>query len=169
VVSKFSGIDGKLIPSAWDNRHLLSTTIGRKFRKGWEIGVKYRLAGGVPYTPFDMEASRKNYVSQGQGILDYSKINTERLKAFQQFDFRIDKKINFKRTSLDLYLDMTNALLLKNQRLPSYVFERLDDNSGFKTTDGQALLNDGSNGIPLLKRGDEEASFIPSLGFIFEF
>ncbi|MEY4902424.1 MAG: hypothetical protein RLZZ292_239 [Bacteroidota bacterium] len=169
VVSKFSGKDGKLIPSAWDNRHLLSTTIGRKFGKGWEIGVKYRLAGGVPYTPFDLEASRKNYVSQGQGVLDYNKINTERLKSFQQMDFRIDKKINFKRTALDLYFDLSNALFIKNQRLPSYVFERLDDNSGFKTTDGNALRYDGSNGIPSIRLGDEQASFVPSLGFIFEF
>ena len=168
VISKFSGADGKLIPSAWDNRHLVLATLGKKFNKGWEMGLKYRYAGGTPYTPFDLVASRLNYVTTGQGVLDYTKINTERLKAFQQFDFRMDKKLNFKRASLDIYLDVTNALLLQNQTLPSYVFERNADNTGFLTTDGLNLRNDGSNGVPRVD-ADAGTFVVPSLGFIFEF
>jgi hypothetical protein len=168
VVSKFSGADGKLINSAWDNRHLLSATLGRKFNNGWEMGMKYRYAGGTPYTPFDTVASRLNYGSRGEGVLDYTKINTVRLKAFNQFDFRIDKKINFKRATLDLYLDVTNALVLKNQQLPQYVFERNADNTGFLTTDSQPLRPDGSNAVPVVL--SEPGTFVvPSLGFIFEF
>ncbi len=168
AVSKFSGKDGILIPSAWDNRYLLSTTVGRKFRKGWEMGLKYRIAGGVPYTPFDLTASRLNYAAFGEGVLDYTKINTERLKPFQQFDFRMDKKINFKRTTLDIYFDVTNALLTKNQNLPTYIFERDEKTFGFKTTDGKALAPDGSNGIPKVIT-DADLFVLPSLGFIFEF
>jgi hypothetical protein len=168
AVSKFSGKDGKLIPSAWDNRYLLSTTIGRKFKRGWEMGLKYRIAGGVPYTPFDLTASRLNYAAFGEGVLDYTKINTERLKPFQQFDFRMDKKINFKRTTLDIYFDVTNALLTKNQNLPTYIFERDEKTFGFKTTDGKALAPDGSNGIPKVVT-DADLFVLPSLGFIFEF
>jgi TonB dependent receptor/CarboxypepD_reg-like domain/TonB-dependent Receptor Plug Domain len=168
AVSKFSGKDGKLIASAWDNRYLLSTTIGRKFRKGWEMGLKYRIAGGVPYTPFDLKTSQLNYATFGEGVLDYTKINTQRLKPFSQFDFRMDKKINFKRTTLDLYFDVTNALLTKNQNLPTYIFERDEKTFGIKTTDGKALLPDGSNGIPKVVE-DKSLFVLPSLGFIFEF
>ncbi len=170
-VSKFSGTDGKLVSSAWDNRYLLSTTIGRKFRKGWEMGLKYRLAGGVPYTPFDLVASRLNYGTTSQGTLDYSKINTLRLKPFSQFDFRIDKKINYKRTTLDVYFDVTNALLTKNQNLPTYNFDRTLDKDfkfDFKTTDGQSLKPDGSNAVPIVE-SEKTLFVIPTLGFIFEF
>ncbi len=168
VVSSFSGLDGVLIPSSWDNRHLLSATLGKKFKKGWEMGLKYRYAGGTPFTPFDLEASRLNYAITGEGVLDYSRINEERLKPFQQFDFRIDKKFDFRRTTLDIYLDVTNALLLKNYVLPQYVFERNADNTGFLTTDGLPLQPDGSNGVPQIL--DEPGLFVlPSLGFVFEF
>lgn len=168
VVSKFSGKDNKLIASAWDNRHLLSATLGRKFKKGWEIGMKYRFAGGTPYTPFDLQASQLNYGTFGTGVLDYTKINTKRLKPFQQFDFRVDKKMNFKKTTLDIYLDVTNALLFKKYDLPNYVFERTTDNTAFATTDGQALQQDGSNAVPKILN-EPQLTVIPSLGFIIEF
>jgi hypothetical protein len=168
VVSKFSGTDGKLIPSAWDNRLLFSTTIGRKFKGGWEMGLKYRFAGGTPYTPFDLEASRKQYALTGRGILDKNRINTQRLGNFNQFDFRLDKKWNFKRTTFDIFLDVTNALVLKNPSLPEYVFERSADGKGFKTSDGKALLLDGSNAFPKIL--DEPSTFVnPSIGILFEF
>jgi hypothetical protein len=168
AVSKFSGADGKLIPSAWDNRYLISTTIGRKFKRGWEMGLKYRIAGGTPYTPFDIAASQRNFATFGEGILDYTRINTERLLPFQQFDFRIDKKAYFKRTTLDIYFDVTNALLTRNQNLPEFVLERDEKTFEFKTTDGKPLASDGSNGVP--KVISEKSLFvIPTIGFIFEF
>jgi hypothetical protein len=108
------------------------------------------------------------YVQTGQGVLDFSRLNTERLKPFQQFDFRIDKKWNLKNSTFDLYFDVSNALLARNQQYPNYLFERLPDNSGFKTTDGQALKADGSNGIPIVEIQDDPV-VIPSLGFMFEF
>lgn len=167
VISKFSGKDGKLVASAWDNRHLLSTQLGRKFKRGWEMGLKYRITGGVPYTPYDLVVSQRVYPQTGQGVLDYSRLNSARLRPFQQFDFRIDKKWNLKKSTFDLYFDVSNALLARNQQYPSYVFERLDDKT-FKTTDGKALKADGSNGIPVVEIQDDPV-VIPSLGFMFEF
>ena len=90
--SKFSNRDGQLIASAWDNRHLLSLLTGYKFRRNWEMGLKYRLQGGVPYTPLDLEASRLNYATIGTGVLDNSRLNTLRLGNFSQLDLRLDKK-----------------------------------------------------------------------------
>jgi hypothetical protein len=67
-----------------------------------------------------------------------------------------------------LYFDVTNALLTKNQNLPTYIFERDEKTFGIKTTDGKALLPDGSNGIPKVVE-DKSLFVLPSLGFIFEF
>ncbi len=166
--SRFAGVDGKLVASSWDNRHLLALTLGKKFRKNYELGVKWRFQGGSPYTPFDETASRQNYLNIGEGTLDYTRLNSQRLPNFSQLDIRIDKKWNFKKTTFDLYVDVTNLLARANPSLPSYTFKRKDDNSDFATTDGQPIRLDGSNAIPYLLP-PSAASVIPTIGFIFEF
>jgi hypothetical protein len=88
--------------------------------------------------------------------------------AFNQLDFRVDKIINFKKTTLDIYLDIQNVLGFKSQGNPDYTFKRTADNSGFLTTDGNAIMQDGSNAVPLILE-NKDVSIIPTLGLIFEF
>ncbi|MFN8319828.1 MAG: TonB-dependent receptor [Saprospiraceae bacterium] len=168
VRSKFSGVNGLSIPSAWDNRHLVSLILGKKLGRGWELGLKYRYAGGAPYTPFDATLSQQNYLTLGTGILDYNQLNTLRLKGFSQFDLRLDKKWNYQKWTLDLFLDVQNLLVTQNPAYPQYTFQRLADNSGFATTDGQPLQENGSNAIPLILVNDD-AIATPSIGLIVEF
>jgi hypothetical protein len=166
--SEFTGADGQYRPSAWDTRHLVSTQLGYKFKRGWEIGGKFLYQGGAPYTPFDLAASQRNYALIGTGVLDNTRLNSERLRAFNRFDLRIDKKWNAKRFSVDAFIDIQNLFLTKNPAFPQYTFERTDDNSGFRTTDNNALLADGSNAIPLILR-NEDATVTPALGLVVEF
>jgi len=166
--SKFSNQNGQLIASAWDNRHLLSLLAGYKFRGNWELGVKHRWQGGVPYTPLDLDASRLNYASIGTGILDNNRLNTLRLGNFSQMDLRVDKKWNFKRVSLDVFVDIQNILNSINPAPPNYTFQRTPDGSAFVTTDGKALMSDGSNAIPILLE-NTEGSLLPSVGIVVEF
>jgi len=166
--SKFSGLDGKYVSSTWDTRNLLSFIVGKKFKKGWELGAKYRLSGGEPYSPYDMVESQKMYTITGQGVDDYSKLNTERLPTFHQLDMRIDKKFNYRRTTLNVYLDFQNVLMSKSVSKDYYSFQRNADNTDFETTDGKPLKSDGSNAIPVLIK-NEDTNFIPSLGIIFQF
>ena len=166
--SQFSGANTKYVASAWDNRHLISAIAGYKFKKGWEVGLKHRLAGGSPYTPFELNRSQQNYLLTGSGTLDYSLLNTIRLGAFNQTDIRIDKKWNFKRITLDVFLDIQNVLRSKNPAIPQYAFERNADNSGWATTDGQTIKSDGSNGIPKIIPNFND-TFLPTFGFIVEF
>ncbi|WP_439882747.1 TonB-dependent receptor [Pontibacter sp. MBLB2868] len=168
VISEFAGADGQFVSSAWDYRHLVSGLLGKKLPRNWELGVKYRYAGGAPSTPFDLEASRRNYASLGVGILDYSRLNTERLQPFSQLDFRVDKKWNFNRITLDLFLDVANVLASKTPGFDRYTFQRNTDNTGFATTDGEALSSDGSNAIPVILK-DNDGNVVPTLGFIVEF
>ncbi|TNE68779.1 MAG: TonB-dependent receptor [Bacteroidetes bacterium] len=166
--SRFSNLDGRLTSSAWDNRYLLSLLAGYKFGKNWELGVKYRLQGGVPYTPLDLEASQRNYLAIGTGLPDYNRLNTERLNDFSQLDIRVDKKWNFRKWTLDVFLDIQNALNTVNPAPPSYTFKRTEDGSAFVTTDGKPVAADGSNAIPVLLE-NTEASLLPSVGLIVEF
>jgi hypothetical protein len=166
--SKFSNADGELTASAWDNRHLLSLLAGYKFGRNWELGAKYRWQGGVPFTPLDLEASRLNYATLGTGVLDFDRLNTQRLGAFSQLDIRIDKKWNFKRATLDVFIDIQNLLNTINPAPPNYTFERSADGASFVTTDGQPLRADGSNAIPVLLE-NTEGSLLPSIGIVVEF
>lgn len=167
-VSRFSGVNGKEISSAWDNRHLLSFIWGYKFNRNWELGLKFRYQGGAPYTPFDLMASQLNYLTFGTGILNYNRLNTLRLDAFHASDIRIDKKWNYKKTTLNLFLDITNWYKAVNPAFPQYTFRRNADNTAFLTTDGQPIRTDGSNAIPLFL-DNSDASTIPTIGFIVEF
>jgi hypothetical protein len=166
--SEFSGRDGVYKPTAWDTRFLASTLLGYKLGRGWELGAKFRMGGGAPYTPYDEAASRASYQALGQGVLDYSQLNTRRLGSFQQLDLRLDKKVSLRRLSFDFYIDVQNALLAKPVSVPTYTFDRLSDNSGYITTDSQPLRPDGSNAVPILLP-DSDALVVPTIGFIVEF
>jgi hypothetical protein len=166
--SLFSGLDGKLISSSWDNRHLMSFAVGYKFRRNWEAGLKFRLQGGAPYSPINENASRLNYITQGTTVYDYSRLNTLRLGSFNSSDIRIDKKINFKRTALDLYIDVTNWYLAKSPTVPEFTLKRNETNTGFATTDGGQIKQDASNGIPVILN-EPSALVTPTIGFIWEF
>ena len=168
VRSEFAGKDGKFVASAWDNQHLISGIFGYKFKRGWELGLKHRFAGGSPYTPFDLATSRANYLSLGTGFLDFAQLNSLRLGAFNQTDLRIDKKWNLKRFTFDLFIDIQNLFSFKNPSYPSYTFKRNEESTAFLSTDGQPLQQDGSNAIPLIL-DTPSGSAIPSIGFIIEF
>jgi len=164
----FTGIDQRYIRASWDNRHLLSLTWGYKFKHNWELGLKFRYQGAAPYSPFDETASQLNYLTLGTGVLDFTRTNILELRAFHASDVRIDKKWNFRRFTLDVYLDVQNWYASKNQGLPQYAFKRNADNTDFLTTDGQPIQQNGSNAIPTILQ-DNEASVLPTIGFIIEF
>jgi len=166
--SEFSGLDKKLQPASWDNRHLISTTVGYKLPKNWELGVKFRYQGAAPYTPFNLEQSRLNFLTLGSGVFDYDQVNTLRLKAFHSGDLRLDKKWNYKKTTFDFYIDIQNFYASKSTGSPQYTFKRTDDNSSFLSTNGKPVQTNGSNAIPFLLE-NAEGTLIPTIGFIIEF
>jgi len=166
--SQYTNQNTRYVASSWDNRHLLSIIWGYKFNRNWELGLKFRFQGGVPYTPFDLVASRANYLTLGTGVLDFNQVNNQRLNNFNSGDVRIDKKWYFKRITLDLFLDVTNFYLAKGTAPDDYTFKRNADNTAFLTTNGSPIQQNGSNAIPLLLRNND-ANVTPTFGFIIEF
>ncbi len=128
VRSEFEGTDGEFIPSAWDNKHLLSVTATKSIGKSWDAGFRWRYVGGAPYTPFDLDRSSliDAWNVSGQGYLDYENFNSERLKGFNQLDIRIDKQFYFDRWSLMLYVDVQNVLNYKAEQ-PAILILDTDD------------------------------------------
>ena len=166
--SEFSGSDGVFVPANWDNRHLVSATLGYKFKRNWELGVKFRYQGAAPYTPYNLEQSRLNYLTLGTGVFNFNQVNTLRLPAFHSGDLRIDKKWNYRKLTLDLFLDVTNFYASKSAGIPNYTFKRTADNSSFESTDGQPVKMDGSNATPVLLN-NLDGTLLPTIGFIVEF
>lgn len=164
--SEYTGFDqSKYTPSAWDNRHLVSFTGGYRLGRNWEISLRYRFQQGAPYTPYNDRASAENYAALGRGILDYSRLNSVRLGSFQSADLRIDKKWNFNKWALNLFLDIQNVLNSLNPTPPTYTLKRNADNS-YTTADGSAF--NGKNGIPVIIP-NTSGSRLPTIGANIEF
>jgi hypothetical protein len=176
--SQFSGTNRDvLIASAWDNRHLVSFTGGYKFPRNWEIGIRFRLQGGAPSTPYNDSLSLENYPFTNAAVLDYTRINSERLAPFNAADLRIDKKWNFNKWTLDLFLDIQNVYNSLNPTQSGWTLKRNPDNSIF-TNDGLPY-NPGVVGNPFDVPSRQQAravnlpntsgSRLPSIGFVIEF
>ncbi|MBK8884412.1 MAG: TonB-dependent receptor [Bacteroidales bacterium] len=164
VRSEFRDLESIMIPSSWDNKHLLNLTATRKFNRNWDIGIKWRFVGGAPYTPYDLEKSsyKVAWDLQGQGYPDYSKFNTLRLNAFHQLDIRIDKQYFFGKWSLMLYADVQNVYNFKADRTPILVRE--SDNNGVPVTDPSNPLKYILKYLP-----NEAGTVLPTIGVIVEF
>lgn len=120
VRSEFTNADDQFTPTAWDNRHIVTSTLGKKFGKSWEIGARWRYYGGTPYTPFNLPLSSQIAVWNvtGRGIPDYSLLNTQRIPSSHNLDMRIDKKWFFEKWSLNLYLDVQNVYNFESELAP---------------------------------------------------
>lgn len=106
----YQGLDGIWRNRAYDNRFIISSMGGYKFNKQWECSLKWVYAGGYPYTPFDMEASKK----VNTGIYEISRINSERLPPYHSLNLRMDKRFYFKGSHLILYLTVWNIFDREN-------------------------------------------------------
>jgi outer membrane receptor for ferrienterochelin and colicin len=127
VRSEFEDVNGKYIPSSWDSKHILTLTMSKLFKGSWQAGAKWRFVGGLPYTPYDLGKSAlvMAWNTQGRAFLDYSRFNSERLNNFLQLDIRVDKRFEFQRWSLLVYLDIQN-LLNSQSELPDIILPKTD-------------------------------------------
>ncbi|KAF5040516.1 hypothetical protein DSECCO2_532620 [anaerobic digester metagenome] len=121
VRSEFKDFNDKYVPSAWDNRHLLNTTLGIDLGKNWNLGAKWRFIGGSPFTPWDLNRSslREAWDARRQGYLDYGRFNTLRTGNAHQLDVRVDKQYFFDRWSFNFYVDIQNAYNFQQEGAPN--------------------------------------------------
>jgi len=170
--SEFEDKNGEFVPSSWDSRHILSLTMGKKFGKNWEVGVNWRFQSGLPFTPFDEEASSLvlNWDVNGRGIPNYDRLNTRRGDAANALDLRIDKRWFFDKWSLNVFLDVENLTgsAVGNEQL--ILNRELDENG---TPVGGPVVTNPNAPLPeqmyLLKRiNDAQGTVIPSIGLMIE-
>ncbi len=160
-------VDREWIPTSWDNRHLLNITGFRKFKRNWQIGFKWRFVGGVPYTPFDLEASSNvlNWDYTSRELLDYSQYNSLRFKPFHQLDIRIDKEWFLNILTLNLYFDVQNLYNFKTSGT-EFLVQRIEN--------GQPVIANPSDPLPqqryVMDREETEVgTLLPTVGVIIKF
>ena len=122
--SRFQNGGNQYVSSSWDTRQIISLTLGKKLKYNWEVGLRYRVQGGRPYTPYNIPYSSlvSVYNANPEGVLDYSQVNTLRLPWFHQLDIRITKKWYLTHWSIELYLDIQNLYYNKEEDVPALVY-----------------------------------------------
>ncbi|MEN0004932.1 MAG: TonB-dependent receptor [Bacteroidota bacterium] len=151
--SEFTGFDDTYRPSAWDSRHLLTFTGGYKFGNNWEVSLRYRFVGRTPYAPVKQEETLANYPAL---VLDFDQLGSVKLDAFNQADIRIDKKWNFKKVSLDVFLELQNVF---GQQIPEPPVFGLDRNEDGTVIEPEKLIE-----VPI-----DNGEILPNIGIVFDF
>jgi outer membrane cobalamin receptor len=108
--SGFTALEGGEKPAAFDPTHQFTIIAGYQVADDWLIGLKFKYAGGRPYTPYDINAS----VNAGRGVWDMNNFNGERYPAYHRLDLRVDKKFYFKKASITGYLELQNVYNQQN-------------------------------------------------------
>lgn len=108
--SGFTALEGGEKPAAFDPTHQFTIIAGYQVADDWLIGLKFKYAGGRPYTPYDINAS----VNAGRGVWDMNNFNGERYPEYHRLDLRVDKKFYFKKASITGYLELQNVYNRQN-------------------------------------------------------
>ncbi len=139
--SEYKDYNGKWRNRKYDNRYVLSLVGGYKPNNKWEFSSKWIIAGGIPISPFDLDACRLFNTT----IFNMSMVNEDRRPAYHSLNLRIDRKYNFKSTNLSVFLSVWNVYNRKN--LSNYYWNTMK-----KEVDR-----------------NDQLPFIPVLGIEFEF
>jgi len=122
--SRFQDVLGRWRDRLNDNRYVLTVIGGVRLARRWNLGLRWDLAGGVPYTPFDLERSRE----LNAAILDTSRSDSGRYPDYSSVSVRADREFRFKTSVLLAYVSVLNALNRKN--VCRYYWDRISNNPG---------------------------------------
>jgi hypothetical protein len=91
-------VNGIIVPSDWDQRHILNLVVGYHWPRNYSTSVRFHYNSGRPYPLY----------SQGSDTVDYI-----HLPSFPQLDLRIDKRFVFDNFVMDAYLELVNSTLTR--------------------------------------------------------
>lgn len=163
VRSEFDDGNDNYIVSSWDSRHLLNLTTTKELKRGWSIGGRWRMVGGLPYTPWDLEQSAlvEAWDLKGGPYLDYSQLNAQRFLPFHQLDLRIDKSFYLEKLTAKFYIDIQN--LYNFQAEQQDIIVRAED------ANGNYIIVDNGTKYVLREIESTTGTVLPTIGIILEF
>ncbi|MFQ3599377.1 MAG: TonB-dependent receptor [Chloroherpetonaceae bacterium] len=107
---RFIDGNGDERPSAFDYQNIFTVIGGYKITPSLELSAKFRYAGGRPYTPFDLASSQ----AANRGILDYTRVNSERFADYRRLDIRADYRFSLFGWNTLFFVDLQNVLNTEN-------------------------------------------------------
>ena len=110
TVSRYTDLEGTERNRTFDHRHVASAVLGYRPSDRFEYSLRWRYAGGRPYTPFDPVLSSH----AGAGIIQRDRINTERQPAYHRLDVRLDHRMQFERFNLVSFVSVFNVYNRRN-------------------------------------------------------
>ncbi|MEM7152898.1 MAG: TonB family protein [Myxococcota bacterium] len=103
-----------------DQTHILTLIGVYRLPKGWQVGARFRVVSGNPFTP----AVGGTFDASSGGYIPISGApNSERMPMFHQLDLRVDKRFVWKRVSLTTYLDVQNVYNRQNAEFVNYAYD----------------------------------------------
>lgn len=114
IRQEYMGSDGVWRFGAFDNRYIANILAGYEWKLSSSFSIefsgKFTIAGGAPYTPIDLDKSRR----YGSTYFDQTRAFSERNGVFSRLDTRVDFRKNFESVSLIVFLSVENILDKKN-------------------------------------------------------
>lgn len=104
----FDGADGVTRAGTFDTRAIGNVVLGWRPNPKWELSGKFRIATGLPTTP---------YITTGPdaGRVDFTRWNEgERFPLFHALDLRVDRRWSLRRVQLVGYIDVQNVYAREN-------------------------------------------------------
>ncbi|WP_286828826.1 MULTISPECIES: TonB-dependent receptor plug domain-containing protein [Kordiimonas] len=120
----------------------LSATIALNynFGSGWNLGAKFRIQSGDPYTPVNSVTLHPD----DYYVFEYGETNSRRTQAYQRLDVRLEKQSNYSFGHVTYYVDLLNVLGRDNSSNRDY-----PHNLVMPTSDGGWQANPADDsGIP---------------------
>ncbi|MEX1362244.1 MAG: TonB family protein [Nannocystaceae bacterium] len=103
-----------------DQTHIVTLIGVYRLPHGWQVGGRFRLVTGNPFTPVVgavYDAADSSYVPVS-GVP-----NSARVPVFHQLDLRVDKRFVWKRVSLTTYIDVQNVYNRQNAEFVNYAYD----------------------------------------------
>ncbi len=121
VRQEYKGSDEKWRFGAFDNKFILNLLAGYDWQINEtfviEMSAKYTLAGGAPYTPIDVEKSKRLNSTYYLDSEAYSLRNDN----YNRFDIKINFRQNFDNFAIVSYVSVEN--LLNNENILMYIWD----------------------------------------------
>ena len=108
--SKYKDGNGAWRNRGFDNRVTFSLEGGYKPGNKWEFSMRWIYAGGVPYTPINIEESK----SLHRAVYEKNKVNQIRYPDYHSMNIRFDRRFNFSKSNIVFYLSIWNTYNRKN-------------------------------------------------------
>lgn len=93
-----------------DNKFLIAVEGGYKIDEEWEFSMRFNYAGGMAYTPFDVQRSTELQ----SGVFDVNRINSLRLPDYHILSIRVDRRFHFSGSNMIIYLSIWNLFDQEN-------------------------------------------------------